>query len=485
MNRPSPLPASGSGTPIGPLAESATAAGPALSSSLPLPRPLGRLRAWPHLLLAGGCALIISLLITSFWQSSLGLEAVSSVQAQSERNGRLDRLQLRLVDAETGVRGYLLTGEPIYLEPYEAAITGLDQKLILISEDFADLPASAPAIAELQELVNDKLRVMAEAVAQRTMAEQPAGDIVGKQLMDRIRGSLDSLRQQLGSASQRSIDQSVLRFRQTRFAVIALATGALVLLLMLFNTILRQLQLREEIGRLLLTENERLDALVQARTAELSSLASYLTNSREVEKARLARELHDELGSLLTAAKMDAGAIARKLSPEALAPLKPNLDRLRDTLSSGIALKRRIIDDLRPPLLQDLGLVAALRALGDDFALGHEQQVVLKLPEEDGGETPEISGDRALALFRIAQEALTNIRKYAQAQQVEVELSFTAGHAELRVADDGVGFDPKRTAVGHHGLAGMRHRVQMFAGSFVLDSSPGKGTRILVRIPLA
>jgi len=481
MTRPSDTASPGAPPLIEPLPE----ATPALSSSLPLPRPLGRLRAWPHLMLAGGCALIISLLITSFWQSSLGLEAVSSVQAQSERNGRLDRLQLRLVDAETGVRGYLLTGEPVYLEPYEAAITGLDQKLTLIGQDFADLPASTPAIAELRELVDDKLRVMAEAVAQRTMADQPTGDIVGKELMDQIRHSLDGLRQQLGSASQRSIDQSVLRFRQTRFAVIALATGALVLLLMLFNTILRQLQLREEIGRLLLTENERLDALVQARTAELSSLASYLTNSREMEKARLARELHDELGALLTAAKMDASAVARKLPPEVLAPLKPNLDRLRDTLSSGIALKRRIIDDLRPPLLQDLGLVAALRALGDDFALGNEQKVVLTLPEEVEDETPEITGERALALFRITQEALTNIRKYAQAQQVELELGFTAGHAELRVADDGIGFDPKRATTGHHGLAGMRHRVQMFAGSFVLDSSPGKGTRIMVRIPLA
>lgn len=438
-------------------------------------------RRWRHLLLAVGCALVILLLVSSHWQASASLQALGALQAQSERISRLDSLLIQLADAESSVRGYLLSRNRAYLEPYNASLATIGYTLDDIRRDLAPSGENDAALADLSGLVALKLRILAEAVERgRVGDEAPRGPgAEGKRYMDRIRDTLAGLKTRELAEAQQSFERSVNHFQQSRWVVAALAGASLLLLLVLYLVLQRQLQLREQIAELLQGENRRLDALVQARTAELSDLASYLTNAREAETARLARELHDELGALLTAVKMDAAWLVRKLDPQALAPFRERFDRLLKTLDSGIALKRRLIDDLRPPLLQELGLVAALRALGEDFQRSSETRVRLDLPDED----IDLPQDRALALYRIAQEGLTNIRKHARARTVELGLRLKAQRLTLWLMDDGSGFDPELTSKRRHGLAGMKHRVQMFSGEFEVSSRPGEGTRIVVGIP--
>ena len=457
--------------------------------AMPLPEPPAPARtanritqAWPHLLLACGCVFSITLLATSYMQSSLGLAAISALRHQATRIDRLDQLQIQLVDAETGVRGYLLSSEPLYLEPYESATARLPETLRLLRAELSPLPEEQSRLLRLVSLVDRKREVMGLAVAAKTMGQQIEGELEGKLLMDDIRALTTELRASLISYGDHNIDQSLENFRHTRLAGILLASGSLVLLILLFAVLQRQHELRDRIADLMAGENKRLDREVRARTSELSSLASYLTNAREAEQARLARELHDELGSLLTAAKLDAGWIARKLPAEVRAPLDERIARLQRTLSEGIALKRRIIDDLRPPLLKDLGLVAALKALVEDYEMGGEFVIHADLPDEN---SPALPADRSLALYRIAQESLTNIRKYASAKTVWLSLKLEPGTACLEVRDDGSGFaNDKLPTVSRHGLAGMKHRVQSFAGRFDLETAPGKGTLIRARIPL-
>lgn len=439
-------------------------------------------RRWRLTLLGLGCALVILVLASSYWQATASLQALDALQAQSERIGRLDSLLIQLADAESGVRGYLLSRNRAYLEPYNAGIATIGYTLEDIRRDLAPSGANDAALADLSGLVALKLHILADAVERGTVGDEaPRGKGAdGKRYMDRIRDTLAELKARELAEGRLSFERSIEHFHRTRWVVAALAGGALVLLLVLYIVLQRQLQLREQIADLLRGENQRLDALVQARTDELSNLASYLTNTREAEQARLARELHDELGSLLTAVKMDAAWLVRKLDPEALAPYRERFDRLLRTLDTGIALKRRLIDDLRPPLLQELGLVAALRALGEDFTAG-DTRIHLDLPDEDIALPPE----RALALYRIAQEGLTNIRKHAQARNVRLGLRLNAGRVALSLADDGRGFDPAQTSRRRHGLAGMRHRVQMFSGDFEVASRPGEGTRITASIPAA
>ena len=437
---------------------------------------------WHHLLLALGCVFVLLLLGSSHRQASDSLDALDGLQQQAERVERLDGLLIQLMDAENAVRGYLLSGNRAHLEPYANSLATIDHRLEEIRRDFAANPANDDVIADLSGLVAIKLRSLDQAV-ERGIAGQETR-IQGKRYTDRIRDLILGLEAQLMAQGRVSFERSTRDLEQTRAVVVVLAAGAVALMVLLYFVLKRQLQLREQLAGLLRSENQRLDSVVQERTAELSELASHLTNVRETEKARLARELHDELGALLTAAKMESGWIARKLDGvdgAALAPCLERLARLERLLDDGIAMKRRIIDDLRPPLLEMLGLVSALRVLGEEFARDAEARLSLDLPADD----VELAPAPALATFRIAQEALTNIRKHARARRVKLALRVVAGKGlELEIEDDGEGFQVAAAARRHHGLAGMKHRVQMCAGDFILDSRPGVGVRIVARIPL-
>jgi signal transduction histidine kinase len=436
------------------------------------------------ILLALGAVLVLSLFVSSYWQSAASLGALGSVQRQAESLGRLDSLLIQLIDAENGVRGYLLSRNPAYLEPYRNSLATLEFTLEQIRRDVSARGPDQEALAQLSGLVALKLGVLSEAVASGKVGDEAPrgpGTSDGRRYMDSIRATLGELKASQAAEGQRSLEQSIAHVQRTRGVMAVLTVGALGLLGVLFVVLQRQFRLRELVADLLQRENARLDAQVQARTAELSDLASYLTTAREAEQARLARELHDELGALLTAARMDVAWIERKLDPAVLAPHRERFERLRRTLESGIALKRRITDDLRPPLLQELGLVAALRALGEDFAKASGLELRLDLPDGDLA----LPAGSSLALFRIAQEALTNIRRHARAREVKLGLTVAARELKLTVEDDGVGFAPGQPDGHHHGLAGMKHRVQMFAGTFSLTSRPGGGTRIRASLPLA
>ncbi len=433
-----------------------------------------------HLLLALGCFLVLLLLGSSQWQATASLGALCSLRHQAERVERLDSLLIQLMDAESAVRGYLLTGNRALLEPYENSLATVNDTLEEIRRDLGQRHENDDALADLSGLVAIKLKTLDEAVRRGIVGVETR--IQGKRYTDRIRERILGLNASLAAEGQISFARSIRHVELTRWVVATLAVGALALIAILFFVLERQLRLREQVASLLEGENQRLDALVRERTTELSDLATYLTNVREAEKGRLARELHDELGSLLTAAKMESGWIARKLDETAVTSCNERLARLDKLLDGGIALKRRIIDDLRPPLLEMLGLVSALRDLGEQFTRDANEEVLsLELPEADVDLEPTL----ALAVFRIAQEALTNIRKHACAKRVRLSLRPGDDHRlVLAIEDDGLGFQTDRTRWGHHGLAGMKHRVQMCGGEFTLASQPGAGTRIEVRIPL-
>ena len=446
------------------------------------PAPLGgRLaRNWHHLLLALGGAFVLLLLGSSHWQATASLRALVDLRQQAARVEHLDSLLIQLMDAENAVRGYLLSGNRAHLEPYQKSLSTVYQTLDEIRRDLEADAANDDALADLSGLVTIKLRSLDNAVERGIAGEETR--IQGKRYTDRIRERIYGMKAGLAAEADKSFERSTEHVERTRWMVVTLAIGVLLLMAVVYFFVERQFKLRGQIAKLLESENQRLDALVQERTAELSDLASYLTNAREAEKERLARELHDELGALLTAAKMESGWLARKLDGAAGADCQERLARLDRILDSGIALKHRIIDGLRPPLLEVLGLVSTLRLLGEEFVRGDGEKLSLILPGDDVA--LPLPPATALAVFRIAQEALTNIRKHAKAQQVKLALQVKAGQLELVIEDDGVGFQTGWARGRHHGLAGMKHRVQMCAGDFAITSQPGQGTRIVVHIPL-
>ena len=202
---------------------------------------------------------------------------------------------------------------------------------------------------------------------------------------------------------------------------------------------------------------------------------------REEEKSRIARDLHDEMGGILVAAKMDVASAAKKLASTD-SETATRLARASKSIDDGIAVTRRITEDLRPTLLDNLGIAAALEWLVRGTC--ERAGLVSTLNLDDRGEP--LPPDVSIALFRIVQEALTNVVKYAKAKNVAVDLVRSAGGVSLEFRDDGVGLPD--TALANrlsHGIAGMRQRVRALHGEFSIHGTPGKGTVIDVHLPLA
>lgn len=434
----------------------------------------------PLIFLMVGCVVIVVLLGVNNYHAKFGTNAMAELQTRRVQMDRLERLLRIMLEVETGVRGYLLMHSTAYLESYNKGIPLIPDLLNDLERDFSVDPDDRRDVARLRQLVKTKLDWLGTNVkAGHPVINVESGEAgPGKAYMDEIRDLEAGMRARHDQADAQLFVGANRRFEFIQGLTFALASSALAAILCLFLILNRRDQFRRRLANLLATENGRLEASVAQRTEELTRLASYLTNAREAERERLARELHDELGALLTAVRMDVGWLLRQIGPEQDSKIRERLTHSLELIGSCITIKRRIIDDLRPALLQGLGLAEALNALIADFC--REVPVRAKLAEN----LPNLSEPLALAIYRIVQEAFTNIRKYAQAKDVVVELTLSNGEIRLLVADDGKGFDPESTSLNRHGLAGMKHRVQMFDGQFLIKAAPGCGTRIEARLPV-
>jgi signal transduction histidine kinase len=256
----------------------------------------------------------------------------------------------------------------------------------------------------------------------------------------------------------------------------------LVLLYMLLRDHQREARRRQDAEETLKRNQERLDAAVRERTAELSALSRHLITVAEQEKASLARELHDEMGSSLAAISMDMGWILKRLRQ--LDPvLAERQERALAAVHATLDAKRRIVDNLRPLHLEHFGLEFALRALGESFAGGSGLTVEVEYPEDP----PVLGPDANLALFRAVQECLTNVARHAAAKHAWVRAEATSGTMAVTIEDDGAGMPAGLTRKpGAHGILGMRERMMQVGGELSIGRGPqGKGTVVTLTVPLA
>jgi signal transduction histidine kinase len=223
-------------------------------------------------------------------------------------------------------------------------------------------------------------------------------------------------------------------------------------------------------------ESADLDRRLQDRTADLERLSLTLIRQHEDQRHRLARELHDETAQVFSAMTLQLGLLREETSGTG-----PRLDTLRSLVDTGMESIRRVADDLRPPVLDDLGLAAALHAVAADF--GERSAIATRF--DAAGSIPSLGGDAELALFRVLQEALANVARHAQAGSVAVELRGDAAGVSLAVSDDGQGFDPAASADGGRmGLVGMQERMAAVGGRLTVDAAPGRGARLVAQVPV-
>ncbi len=447
----------------------------------PMPKkllPLLRRGQWTFPLAALAALAMFAISEGSYQQARATLEELVT---QGTARTTIQTMWRNLTHAETGQRGYLLTHRKEYLLPYTEAQGQVEQSLAWLSQYYSTEPAAHAAMQELVQASRDKFTELAETIRLFDAGDELGAHTLvlsnlGKDQMGTVRRLSESLlavESTKVAAGRRSVNQTLML---SRIGANALAALSLLALFMYLRQTTALVRLREEQRRIMQVERDQLGHDAVGRTEQLTQLTRHLQTVREEERNRLARELHDELGAWLTAAKLDVARLKSRLgvlTPEVAERIK----HLTDGLNSIIAMKRRIIEDLHPSALANLGLVAALEILVREW--GEHREITV----DSEFEPVQLRPSGELTVYRLVQEALTNTAKYAQASEVQVRLSATDGQVQVSVRDNGIGFDMSQRHASAHGLLGMRFRLEAEGGRVVLHSSPGQGTLVLAELP--
>ncbi|MGH8144391.1 MAG: CHASE3 domain-containing protein [Steroidobacteraceae bacterium] len=442
--------------------------------------------------LALALALLIALVVIAEIGQS-GLRQIGRVI------GRTQQRQLLLTDvlndldaAEAGQRGYVLAQDPHQLALYQSARDRVTPTLEQLVASFSDkdrllmTSAQRPAIAQVGVLARTKLAELAASLALYSSGgSQQALALMRADLRSSTMAELRAAAATLSTAERGIVNRELARASRLRTISGALMFGIalldVALLLAATALLARQARRRTLLTERLARENEELEQRVRRRTSELSALSSHLQRLSEKEKATLARELHDELGGLLIAVKMDVSWLHKRWQSPA-ADIEARWARVLKVLDDGVDFKRRIVENLRPTLLDNMGLLPAVRWITQETCGRAGLQYTEIYPEH----APPLSDDAAIMEFRLVQESLTNVVKHARATHVRVQIEVREQEMTVLVEDNGIGIDTdQREAVGSHGLAIMRHRVRSCGGVLDIESLPQGGTRVLARLPLA
>jgi hypothetical protein len=423
---------------------------------------------------------IASLVVTTYLVTEQRRNYVAGLSAHIQRSqarmSQLGEMIYACADAESAQRGYLLTERADYLEPFEdarvKAYSTFDRLLA------ATNPAERQELQSIREVMDRKfyeMQVTISAAKTYVRNEQAISMVktdVGLAWMQKLRSMVAGIQERERS----EIDADIAIWNRqvfiNRIIYGATALVNLMLVLLVGWLISRDLSRRQRYATELKEE-------IHSRTSELSELSQHLLLVRESEKAELARELHDELGGLLVAIKMDLAQLAKRVDMSR-EDVQTRWQRIQSALAAGIELKRRVIEDLRPTLLDNMGLLEALRWHAGQVCDQAGLALRIRFPEQP----PVISDLTATAVFRVIQEALTNVAKHAAARNVLLELREFDGGFRLVLEDDGTGLAPGRSSrPGAHGLAGMKYRMLSIGGTLEIAAATPQGARIVLVFP--
>lgn len=448
--------------------------------------PLRQIRGlWPAVL-ALAIAMVLSVTAALSAQSSLTLmkqRADQRLAANVLRTQIIELLSL-FKDLETGQRGYVITGREAFLEPYRSALEKISPLVASLKSAMAQEKIEGFNWREMDALAATRQALAAAAIdARLTKGEAVLKDAA---LFDQGRLVMDKIRLELGVLEgllTRRVDALTTQLRDESAQAThvqwlsALAAGVMVSFSIGFWLLERGR--RKHLYLALVASHEQLESRVHMRTAELQRASEHIRNfstesqrNIEAERKRLSREVHDQIGQVFTGIKM----ILKTLQPGSLAA--DQQAALTTALEMGIKTTRRIAAELRPALLDDLGLRAALdvylRTHLAAAGLSHD----LDIPDDHG-----LNGEQMTQLFRVVQEATTNVIRHAQARHITVTLLATDAAWELQIDDDGMGWDAAHARDGSLGLMGMQERAQMLGGHAVVERRAQGGTRVAIHIP--
>lgn len=404
--------------------------------------------------------------------------AAAAARESQDRQRALGSLAFAVADAEANQRGYLLTRDRAYLEPYEEARARLASALLELRALYRQDAVELTRITTIEDTIDKKLLEMQQTIdlvaftGSTTQSVRVVRTGAGLRYMSAVREELESMS---ARERQRTYVSAEAWDRQQRINRVTTAAGVLTIVALL---LIAAVFITRDIERRTAAAAE-LDRLVTQRTAELSELSTHLQTVTETERANLARELHDELGGLLVSIKMDLAQLARCVDvtqPETAT----RWQRILEAITAGVDLKRRVIEQLRPTLLDNMGLTAALQWQAHQLCDPAGIRLLMQIPDKE----PHLNGNMAIAIFRIAQETLINMVKHARATEATLELRLDDHLLTLQMEDNGIGVpdNPQRGTA--HGLASMRHRARSIGATLEISAKPSGGTRTLLQMPL-
>lgn len=383
------------------------------------------------------------------------------------------------LESESAQRGYLLTGEARFREPFESSVIAAEAGIRDLTERLRRLePGDLPEMEQVRSDYAGKVEEMRESIrlledGRNVEALRLVKQGGGLQYMRSIRDQLEQLRTVQRASVYRDIEQVNAMVRLNRLINIAMSSFTLMVLLLAGLLASRDLRRRQVYS----TELRR---RVADATYQIRDLTRHMARISEVEKHALARELHDELGGLLVSLRMDIAQIRKRLPLTDSPDLEMRWKRVDQALGAGIDLKRRVIEELRPTLLDNMGLYTALRWQTEQTCSQAGLVAIVDIPEQDRAFAPDV----AIAVFRVFQEALTNVAKHANATHVWVVVTFASGRLGIRVEDDGVGvMEDAELRSEVHGVRQMRFRIESLGGTFMLQRREPQGTVVEITIP--
>lgn len=398
------------------------------------------------------------------------------------------KVQSNLAIAESSQRGYLLTRSDNYFNPYDNATGQISQQLQNINTllNHTNLVKHAEIQSTMSELMS--------SISKKSAEMSVTIDFAKKRQFDKALAvvRLDSGIKESHNIEilSRRFEQQVLAYRMEledkrntmrrmmRWFVMACPLIFVSLVVLVIRRLLRELAEKANLYVRLTDENAEYERNIQRMTTTLQRQALQAQTNVERERYQLSRELHDELGSLLTAIKMDISWAIKHLK-EDMPQVTEKLKKTNQYLDRSINFKREIVQNLHPSMIKSFGLIASLQNLLNEAGGRNQWQLDVIMPEQE----MLINETLSLIIYRLVQESLNNCSKYAKATQVSVHLMHDDQYIKLEIADNGIGFDMNSLTTANTGISGMRNRVESIGGHYEVASAPGQGTSTRVLLP--
>lgn len=431
---------------------------------------------------------LVSVMFTDAWLVELEQQNAQIDQVQRNINV-LQQLRTSLNLAESAQRGYLLTQRQELVTTFNQAIEASRRHIRKIEGLFNGQTVVMRGKQEQNWLIalNSTLEAknaemkLAISLVQSGKAEE------AMQVIKLDQGVIEMARfmqySQILLDQQREAQSQLVKKREqtiviTRIALIGTALILLLLVIMVIRQLVQEMNSRDHLRQQLARDCAAYEERIRSNSYMMKTLA--LDYQSDVERARqkLARDLHDELGSILTATKMDISWTIRRVKdqdPE----IVEKLDKTMRYLNQGIQFKRQVVQNLHPSIITTIGFWPALKSLIEDMAERNDWKLDLILPNEQ----IELPETLCLIAYRVVQESLNNASKYAYATKVSLHMVDALDYLKLEIEDNGVGADLDKAAASTHGLSGIRNRIMAIGGRVDITSAPNQGFHLVAIIP--